>query len=252
MNVIAITQARMTSSRLPGKILMELGNKSLLEIHLERLSNAQKIDKIILATTNLKSDDVTEEVGKKLGFTVFRGDEHNVLDRFYQALVSVDIIPDYVVRITADCPLIDSKLIDSVIKYTIDNDLDYCSNSLEPQYPDGQDVEVFKFICLEKAWKNATLLSEREHVTPYIRNNSTFNSGDLFKSDNFSEGFNYGHLRMTVDQYADFEVIKELVGILGTDKSWLEYSNCIINNQLSEINKKFTRNEGLLKSLKND
>ena len=252
MKVVAITQARMTSIRLPGKILMEIGNKSLLEIHLERVSKSQRIDNLILATTNLKSDDVTEQLGKKLGVLVFRGDEHNVLDRFYQAIISTNLLPDYIIRITADCPLIDSKLIDSVIEYAIANDLDYCSNSFDASYPDGQDVEIFKFTCLEKAWKEATLLSEREHVTQYIRKNSTFENGKLFKSDNFSEGFDFGHLRMTVDEYPDFELVKKLVDMLGIDKSWLDYSNCIVDNQLYEINKNFTRNAGLLKSLKND
>jgi spore coat polysaccharide biosynthesis protein SpsF len=252
MIVVAITQARMTSNRLPGKILMEVEGKSLLEIHLRRVSKCAKLNDIVLATTNLETDNVTEQLGKNLGYKVFRGSESDVLDRFYKTVISLANKPDYVVRLTADCPLIDSELVDKIIEYTITKDLDYCSNCLEPKYPDGQDVEVFKFEALYKAWENAQLLSEREHVTPYIWKNSTFKGGNLFCSENFSESFDYSDFRITVDEPKDFELIKVLVENLGTEKSWREYTNFIIDNNLSEINKDFTRNEGLLKSLNND
>src|SRR5690606_29188359 len=161
-------------------------------------------------------------IAKSMGVKYFRGSEADVLDRFYQAVK--DEKPEYVVRLTSDCPLIDSNLIDAIIQYTINKNLDYCSNTLNPGYPDGQDVEVFKFAALEKAWKEANLVSEREHVTPYIWKNSTFKKGELFSSDNFDEGFNMGHLRMTVDEQKDFNLIAHLVKALDITRPWLEYA----------------------------
>lgn len=253
MIVIAITQARMTSSRLPGKILMKIEGKSLLEIHLGRISKCSKLNDIVLATTDLQTDNVTEKLGKDLGYKVFRGSENDVLDRFYQTAISLDNKPDYVVRLTADCPLIDSELVDKIIEYTIIKDLDYCSNCLDPKYPDGQDVEVFKFDCLKKAWEEATLLSEREHVTPYIWKNSTFKLGKIFKSENYSNTEkDYSNIRMTVDEEKDFEMIKTLVENLGVEKKWQDYAEYIIENNLYEINENIIRNEGFIKSLKSD
>ena len=119
-------------------------------------------------------------------------------------------------------------------------------------FPDGQDIEVFKFSALENAWKNAKLLSEREHVTPYIRNNSNFNGASLFTAINFPCDSDYSKIRMTVDEVQDFELIKILIHKLGTKMSWQEYTDFIISNNLSKINDDIIRNEGLLKSLKKD
>jgi spore coat polysaccharide biosynthesis protein SpsF len=215
--------------------------------------NSKKISDFILATTSNEVDDFTELIGNKLNFKTFRGSEEDVLDRYYQAINKYSlIVPDYVVRLTADCPLIDSVLIDEVIEFTINNNLDYCSNTLEITYPDGQDIEVFKFFCLEKAWNAAQLWSEREHVTPFIWKNSTFTGGNIFRSENFSQGFNFGDLRMTVDEPADFELIKILVEQLGKEKTWHEYVNYILENKLFIINNNIVRNEGFLKSINDD
>ena len=119
-------------------------------------------------------------------------------------------------------------------------------------YPDGQDVEVFKFSALKKAWENAKLKSELEHVTPYIRNNSDFNGGNLFTAINYPCNSDFSEIRMTVDEIRDLDLIKVLIKDLGTDKTWLEYTNHIIKNDLNKINNSIIRNEGLLKSLKND
>jgi spore coat polysaccharide biosynthesis protein SpsF len=253
MKISAVVQARMNSSRFPGKIAKEINGVSLLEMNLKRILNSKKISDFILATTSNKDDDFTEYIGKKLNIKTFRGSEDDVLDRYYQAINKYSIIaPDYVVRLTADCPLIDSALIDQVIEFTINNKLDYCSNTLEITYPDGQDVEVFKFFCLEKAWNSAKISSEREHVTPYIWKNSTTKGGSIFQSGNFSQGFNFGDLRMTVDEPADFELIKILVEQLGKEKTWHEYANYILENKLFMINNNIVRNEGFLKSIIND
>src|SRR5690606_22081331 len=120
----------------------------------------------------------------------------------------------------------------------------YCSNTLIEDYPDGQDIEVFRFTALKEAWGKATLLSEREHVTPYIKDNSTFKGGKLFYSDNFSSPKNFNHIRMTVDEKKDYELIDILVNSLGIDKTWREYVDYITEHDLVAINGNIVRNEG--------
>jgi spore coat polysaccharide biosynthesis protein SpsF (cytidylyltransferase family) len=178
-----------------------------------------------------------------LGLKSYQGSENDVLDRFYRALQNSSA--DYVVRVTSDCPLIDATLIDKVIQHTLDHDLDYCSNTLEPTYPDGQDVEVVKFSVLEKAWREATSVSEREHVTPYIWKNSSYKNGLLFRSDNFQEGFAYGHLRMTVDEPKDFDVVSKIISALGFDRGWRDYAEYLEKNSaIKALNNTIARNEG--------
>ena len=161
-------------------------------------------------------------------------------------------MPDYVVRVTSDCPLIDSELIYKVIDFTIKNNLDYGANILEELFPDGQDVEVFKFSALKEAFITAELKSDKEHVTPYIRNNSTYCGGDKFKSDNYSNEFNYNSIRMTVDEVEDLEAIKILVEKVGDLNNWREYTDYIINNISLFKNQNNERKERFKKSLKND
>lgn len=246
--IIAITQARTTSTRLPNKVLKEIEGKTLLQIHIERIKRSKKIDQLIVATTVNETDEPIVNLCHQLGCTVSRGSEADVLDRFYQAVKNTP--PHYVVRLTSDCPLVDANLIDAVIEYCIKNDLDYCSNTLNPYYPDGQDVEVFKFSALEKAWMMAQLESEREHVTPYIWKNSSFKGGQLFNSDNYKEGEqSYGHLRMTVDEEQDFVVIKSLIEKLGLDKDWKTYGEYLEKSKLLILNNSISRNEGYSKSI---
>ena len=250
VKTILITQARSGSTRLPRKILKKINDESLLEIHLKRLTKCNNISKIIVATTNKPEDKVIYDYAIDLGFDSFRGSERDVLDRFYQAVRNEK--PDWIVRVTSDCPLIDPFLVDKLIKFAHNNNRDYCSNTLIENYPDGQDIEVFKFSALESAWENANLSSEREHVTPYIRNNSDFNGASIFKALNYPCDSNYSQIRMTVDETRDFDLIKVLIDDLGTNKTWLEYTNHIIENDLNKINNSIIRNEGLLKSIKND
>lgn len=249
-NTILITQARSGSTRLPGKVLKEINGKSLLQIHLDRLKKCKSVSEIIVATTINSKDQIIFEKAIEWGFSASKGSESDVLDRFYQAVK--DKKADWIVRVTSDCPLIDPVLVDNVIDFVQANNKDYGANILIENYPDGQDIEVFKFSALEEAWKNAKLLSEREHVTPYIRNNSDVKEGNLFSAINYPCDFDFSKIRMTVDEIRDFELIKILINDLGTDKSWLEYTNYIIQNNLTEINDSIIRNEGLLKSLKND
>ncbi len=248
MKIIAVTQARTGSTRMPGKVLKEVQGITLLQLHITRVLGSKMINELIVATTALQEDSAIVSLVNKLGLKSYQGSVDDVLDRFYQSLDGHSV--DYVVRLTSDCPLIDSVLIDKVIQYALEHNLDYCSNTLDPQYPDGQDVEVFKYSVLEKAWREARLTSEREHVTPYIWKNSTYKGGTLFTSDNYSGERSYGHLRMTVDEPRDFDVINEVVKALGTNKSWLEYAQWLEQHKdIKVLNETITRNEGYSKSI---
>jgi spore coat polysaccharide biosynthesis protein SpsF (cytidylyltransferase family) len=133
-----------------------------------------------------------------------------------------------------------------------ENKLDYGANILIENYPDGQDVEVFTFKALQKAWETATLLSDREHVTPYIRKNTDFNKGDLFKAMNYPAPGNFNHIRMTVDEPADLETVALLIQELGVNCDWKTYTNYIIAHQEMLKNQTIIRNEGYIKSLNKD
>lgn len=250
IKTLIITQARLGSTRLPGKVLLKINDEELLKIHLKRLRKTRLADKIIVATTTSDEDKKIATLSSEWGFDASIGSVEDVLDRFYHA--ALPFSPDWVVRVTSDCPLIDAFLVDAVIAFAQTNDVDYCANVIVENFPDGQDIEVFKYSALVKAWNEAKLKSEREHVTPYIRNNSDKKGGSLFTSINFPSAVNYSDIRMTVDEPADFEVIKKIVAELGTECTWLQYTRHIIQNNLQEINGNIIRNEGLLKSLKND
>lgn len=250
VKTVLLTQARTGSTRLPGKVLMEINQTPLLKIHLDRLKKSKNIDKIIVATTNSAEDNVIEKLVTEWGYEVYRGSENDVLDRFYQAVKGIK--PTWVVRVTSDCPLIDPLLVDKVIEFTQANNKDYGSNVIDETFPDGQDVEVFKFSALESAWKNAIKESEREHVTPYMRNNSNQKGVNIFSSISYKNNIDYSKIRITVDEPKDFELINKVITELGFNKSWFEYTEYIINNKLVEINGNIIRNDGYLKSLNND
>jgi len=251
MKVLVITQARSGSTRLPNKVLKKIEGKSLLQIHIDRILQAKEVSSVLVATTTEKNDDVIEELLKTLDVDFYRGSQDDVLDRFYQAAKPYK--PDYIVRLTSDCPLIDPKLLDEVIIVAQHKKLDYYANILEEKYPDGQDIEVFTFEALEKAWSEAKLTIEREHVTPYIRNNSSYKGGEMFESANHDISDNYNHVRLTVDEQKDFEVIKLLIQQLGFDKDWKTYADYYLNHkEIRTLNQQITRNEGYLKSLKDD
>jgi spore coat polysaccharide biosynthesis protein SpsF len=161
--IICIIQARFNSTRLPGKVLLDLGGKTVLERVVERVSGSHLIDKIVVATTIREDDSRIAQLCSMKGICVYRGSEDDVLDRYYQAATTGRA--SHVVRITADCPLIDPEIIDRVIKTHLDNKADYTSNVLKETFPDGQDVEIFTFQALDRAWKEARLPSQREHVT---------------------------------------------------------------------------------------
>lgn len=250
MKIIAITQARVGSSRLPAKVLKKLGSKTLLQLHLERAIQSTLINKLIVATTQEPGADQITAIAEQVGAAAYQGSIDDVLDRYYQAARLFE--PDYVVRITSDCPLLDAQLIDEVIRFAVERQVDYVSNTLEASFPDGQDVEVFRFAALEKAWKEATLKSEREHVTAYIWKNSTWFKQSLFTSDNYKSKKSYGDVRLTVDEQKDYETIVKLINSLGADAGWEEYAAFYLDHAEEMSNSLITRNEGYLKSLSTD
>lgn len=171
MNILCIIQARMGSSRLPGKVLREVSGNHILGHLIERLSKSKKVDRFVVATSTNAEDDAIANWCASQNVACFRGDELDVLDRFYNAAISQPSKPDVVVRICCDNPLHSYKVVDFVISAFEEDGVDYFSNSnQEPDFlEDGFDTEVFTFDSLEAAWKNATLPSEREHVCPYIK-----------------------------------------------------------------------------------
>ena len=253
MKILAITQARYGSTRLPAKILKEVNGMTLLEIHLRRILQSKSITKLMIATTDEEGAKYIVDVANKLGVEYYKGSVDDVLARFYGAAASEK--PDYVIRFTSDCPLIDSTIIDELVSFAITHDFDYV-NADSASFPDGLDTEVMKFSALEKAYKEANLKSEREHVTPYIWKNGTAEGGLLFKTHKFSnpEGnYNANDYRITIDEPEDYEVIKTLITNLGINCHWKQYIDYLIkHNEVYSLNSKFSYNEGYAKSIKND
>jgi len=250
LTILLITQARVGSTRFPKKVMKPIADNTLLGLHLDRIKKSRLVTNIVVATTEEDGVDTIVNIAQHSGVAVFQGDLNDVLDRFYQAALPYS--PDYIVRVTSDCPLLDATLIDSVIELTVQEKADYGSNMIVEEYPDGQDIEVFTFKALVQAWNEAKTTSEREHVTPYIRNNSNIKGGALFKVVHFKSPSNFNHIRMTVDEPRDLEAIKILVTKIGTKATWLEYTQYIINNIKEFKNQDIQRNEGYLKSLKNE
>jgi spore coat polysaccharide biosynthesis protein SpsF (cytidylyltransferase family) len=251
MKILAITQARVGSTRLPRKVLKLVKGKTLLEIHLSRILQSKKISKLIVATTIESEANKIITIAKKLGVDSFKGSVNNVLERFYLAALPEN--PDYVVRLTSDCPLVDSHLIDGVINKCVSNKYDFVSNSLDPTFPDGMDVEVFKFSALKEAYKKAVLKSDLEHVTPYIWRNSSVKGKNRFNSFSVRCDKDFSKYRLTVDTQDDFDLIEKIIFHLGTNKRWMDYVNFLDENpELMKINDRHERNEGYKESLRKD
>lgn len=253
MKVLAITQARYGSTRLPAKILKEVGGQTLLEIHLRRILQAQTIDQLKIATTDEEGSRYIVAVADQVGVGYHKGSVDDVLSRFYDTAAPEK--PDYVVRLTSDCPLIDPAVIDEVVRFAVEQEYDYVRT--DPRsFPDGLDTEVMKFLALEKAYKEANLTSEREHVTPYIWKNGTAEGGNLFRSyklRNRLGDYDANVYRITIDEPEDFEVLKALIGALGTACPWKAYIDYLgAHPEIKSMNSRFGYNEGYDKSLKND
>lgn len=220
--VVAISQARMTSTRLPGKVLMPAAGRPLLAHHLERLSRTPGLDAVVLATTVNATDDPVAECAGSLGVTVFRGDEQDVLGRFAGAAALAGA--DLVVRVTADCPLIDPALVGRLIAtFQEGQPLDYLSID-STRYPRGLDAEIFPRRLLDEAAANATDPAEREHVTPYLyRRPDRFRLGTALVPDAPVEPADQ---RWCVDEPADYELVRRLLEALVASNPGFGWQDC--------------------------
>jgi len=239
MKTIAIVQARMGSTRFPGKVMRPINGVPMIELLLRRLARAKRIDRIILATSDDPRNQPLADHVRSLGYEVFQGSENDVLDRFYQA--AKPHRPEAVVRITGDCPLIDPVLVDQVIAAREEQGVDYLSNAWPPSYPDGLDTEVFSFHALEQASRQAAKPAEREHVTPFIQESGLFKTGSVVNTEDHSME------RWTVDEAADFEVIAAVFHYFHprNDFSWQEVLALRqARPALFQANRHLIRNEG--------
>jgi spore coat polysaccharide biosynthesis protein SpsF len=214
MNICVLLQARMGSSRLPGKIMLPLANKLVLEHDIERIKKSKLINDVIVCTTSEEKDNCIAELCEKQNIKYFRGSQNNVLDRYYQA--SLIYKPDIIVRITSDCPMIDPNIIDSMIEEYLKikkeskyYGVKYANPNKSHNFPDGFNPEIFSFDILEEAWKNAELESDKEHVGPYMRRNY----GNLeyeVKLNKKYENLNLETLHLSLDTPKDYQLLKNI------------------------------------------
>jgi spore coat polysaccharide biosynthesis protein SpsF len=218
---VAIIQGRMSSSRLPGKILMDIGGEPMVVRVINRVRRAQTVEHVVIATSDDTSDDPVEALCSTRGVPIYRGSQFDVLDRFYQAALLFQA--STVIRVTADCPLIDPGEIDHVVRTFHEQQVDFAANRLPPPwkrtFPIGLDIEVCTFDVLTRAWHEAGEEHHREHVMPYI-----YEMPDRFKVLVLDYPFDYGNLRWTVDTQADLDVIRLIYNHFSNQDtfSWLE------------------------------
>ncbi len=234
--IVAIIQARMTSSRLPGKVLIPIAGFPMLYHVAKRVSSAKMVDQTVIATTDDEADNPIEEFCRSNGYACFRGHPYDVLDRYYQAALKFQA--DVIVRITADCPLMDPELIDSLLRTFLDAKVDFAANRLPPpwerSYPIGLDIECVHFDALKKAWQEAESQFEREHVMPYL-----YDQSERFKILLTHHDPDYGKKRWTVDTPQDLEFVKAIFEKFAPqlEFSWLEVIEVINQNpDLEKIN----------------
>jgi glutamate-1-semialdehyde 2,1-aminomutase len=236
--IVAIVQARLTSSRFPNKILEKIENKTLIEMLINRLKKSKYLDKIVLAIPDNKKNNLLRNKIKK-EIDIFTGSENDVLDRYFQAANKFKA--KTIVRICGDCPLIDPKVVDEILDFYQKNNFDYVSNTIKPTYPDGLDVEVFNFETLRTTWLEAKSNTEREHVTQYIIKNKKFKKKNIVYKKDLS------YLRLTIDEKIDLKQIKQVYYKLKTKKCFgIEEINKLYkkNPGIFKINSKIKRNEG--------
>jgi spore coat polysaccharide biosynthesis protein SpsF len=247
VRTLAVLQARLSSSRLPGKVLMPLGEKPMIGFMIERLRRARSIDRLVLATSDETSDDQLAEAVAAMGVAIVRGPLDDVLARF--ALASQLNPADVIVRLTGDCPLIDPGVVDRVVECVTSGDADYASNCFPPTYPDGLDCEAFRFDLLNHAAREARLPSEREHVTPYIH--ATAMAAGRVSAVRCN--VDLSALRWTVDYIDDFELVRRIVAHLGERALDADVFDVLrAYDMVAEYATHNTRNEGYQKSLAQD
>lgn len=250
MEYLVLIQARCGSTRLPNKVLKDLCGKPVLQRMIERVRKSKLVDEVMVITSIEKNNLPILHLCSEIDVRVGIGSENDVLDRYYQTAKLLK--PDYVIRLTADCPCFDAGLLDMAIE-SMEVDTDYLGMMSE-SFADGLDLEIMKYLALEKAWKEANHSFEREHVTQYI-----IRHPEIFKLQNFESPIGYfGNHRWTVDEPEDFELVKSIYEYFSTSNVGMDFGYEDILNYLNEhpevaeINKKFTRNEGLEKSIRED
>ncbi|MDD4182780.1 MAG: aldo/keto reductase [Candidatus Omnitrophica bacterium] len=245
--VVAVIQARTGSTRLPGKVLLNLEGKTVLEHVIERVKRSELVDEVMVATTILKGDSKITALCKKTGIKFYRGSKNDVLDRYYQSARLLKA--KHIVRITADCPVSDSLIIDKVIKLHLDEENDYTRTA--DNFPDGIVVEVFTFKSLQKAWREAILASEREHVTPYLKKHQ-----ELFKQSMLQYPHDFSKKRWTLDEKADYKFLRLIYKKLYKKNNYFGMKEILKllagHPEYEAINNSILRNEGYLKSLRED
>lgn len=249
MKYLALIQARCGSTRLPNKVMKDICGKPDLQWVIERVKRSEKIDEVMVITSIEKNNLPLIELCAKLGVRVFVGSENDVLDRYYQCAKLLH--PDYVIRITADCPLFDWRYLDMAIEQ-MNSETDYLSEITE-SFPDGLDIEIIKFDALKDSWENAKMASEREHVTVYLRNHS-----EKYEIQNLECPITgIGNMRWTLDEDEDYELINRIYSHFLNDHKEDFITEDILkymqdNPELWFINMNYARNEGLAKSLRDD
>lgn len=202
-DVLCVLQARMSSSRLPGKVLLPILGQPMLLRQIERLRRASRVSRIVVATSSDPSDDPIEAACRTAGVDCFRGDLNDVLDRFYRA--ASDYGPRHVLRLTGDCPLVDPAIVDGLVEFYSKGGYDYASNTIPHSFPDGMDAEIFSMAALARAWKEARVPYEREHVTPYFYGNP-----ELFKLGSYRSPEDLSSVRLTVDRAEDLDRVRSI------------------------------------------
>ncbi len=239
MKTVAIIQARMGSTRLPGKVMLEIAGRPMLDCVVSRVEKSRTIDDVLIATTTSDTEEPILELCERSNWDYYRGEEHDVLDRYYRA--AMECGAETVVRVTSDCPLIDPGLIDKVVETYYSAEVDYASNNLPPRtYPRGLDAEVMSFEVVKQAWKRDHNPDWREHVTPYIYRNP-----DEFSLIAVRNDVDYSYHRWTVDTESDLELVRKIFGVFqGLDFSWLDVVSLLEDNpKWLEINQDVKQKE---------
>ncbi|MBF0530900.1 MAG: glycosyltransferase family protein [Deltaproteobacteria bacterium] len=244
--ILAILQARTSSTRLPGKVLRPILNRPMLLWQLERIKRARSLDRIIVATSLDSSDTPLVSLCRDAAVDCFRGSLDDVLDRFYEAARTC--APANIVRLTGDNPLIDPEIIDQVVDFHLAGEYDYSSNALDPTFPDGLDVEVMLFSVLEQTWMEARRPSQREHVTPFI-----YQQRERFRCGSYKNNQDLSAWRWTVDEPEDLEFVRRVYDKLHYSRPDFNMSDILgllaEQPDLQTINQGRQRNAGYLKSL---
>ncbi len=253
MRIVAIVQARMGSTRLPKKVLADILGKPMLWHLIHRLRESEQLDDIVVATTKRQDDDEIAEFSTKNSIECFRGSDLDVLDRYYQCASEHNA--ETIVRITADCPLMDPELLDRAISFFRENPGKFDHMGPPERYPEGLDIEVFTFDALKEAWENAKKPSEREHVTPYIWSNPTRFKVGRMPSD-LPESEDHSSLHWSVDEPCDLDFVREVYAALYTEGRAFGIREVLDlmekNPRIKGINQGFTGYEGYARSLEED